>query len=812
MIFLIFLAILSLAILNVFLFKRCKKSESKLLKLTNQFEHEFVQLKATQKDLLLADKILNQFPDGIIIWNAAGEIQRWLGRADEIFGYPEEEAIGKSVDFLYHPEIKAIKTKEITETVRETGRFFGEIPCIKKDGSLVPIETSVQSLYTERGDVWARIGINRDISERKIAEKILRALAEGTSSKTGNEFFQALVKNLAEALDIKYSIISKCIGSDIKRVQTIAFWETDHFNTNIEYILAETPCEKVIEGDICIYTQGLQSLFPNDIDLVDLNAESYLGIPIKCASGNILGHIAVLDVKPMEITQSDIDVLKIFAARAGSELEHKATQEALLTSKADLAMAQEITHCGSWNWDIKTGMNQWSDELFRIFGYEPQEFQPEFDSVSQLIHPEDRDASIAAARNAIENGTEYLIEKRIVLKNGDDKIVRSQGVALYDENMKPYRMVGTMLDITTQKAAEKELKNSEYKYRSLVNNNLFGIVILNKCGKILFTNPAFVESIGYTNEELLKYPPEQVLEIVHSKDRNLAKKQIKNRFNREVGKLDPRNEIRLIRKDGEVVWNQIFANVFEYKNEPALQVMLIDITESKKTKRTLIESEEKYRMLFERESDAVMVLDGETFQFEDANRSTLEIFGYSKMDFLKLKIWDISNEKEQTATAIGKVLNAQPVIPGSQVHHRECIKKDGTVFPAEISAGTFQMDGKIKVIATLRDISERIFAEQALRISEERYRQLFNNSKDMLFVHELRADNRSSKFKEVNDTASEILKYSKDEIYGFYPVDLSPEGTFDPESTIKDELIRNKQARFETVFQTKDKKKMALCR
>ena len=138
-----------------------------------------------------------------------------------------------------------------------------------------------------------------------------------------------------------------------------------------------------------------------------------------------------------------------------------------------------------------------------------------------------------------------------------------------------------------------------------------------------------------------------------------------------------------------------------------------EISERKQAEKTLIESEEKYRQLFENESDAVMIFDAETHRFEDANRAVLDLYGYSKKEFLSLNVEDISAEKSKTKIALQKIKDN---VPGSKlVPSRLHKKKDGTIFPVEIATGIYNSNGHKKMIGAVRDISERKRLETRLQ-------------------------------------------------------------------------------------------------
>lgn len=141
-------------------------------------------------------------------------------------------------------------------------------------------------------------------------------------------------------------------------------------------------------------------------------------------------------------------------------------------------------------------------------------------------------------------------------------------------------------------------------------------------------------------------------------------------------------------------------------------LMAHDITGQKKVVEELRENEEKYRQLFENESEAIMVFDARTSRFEDANQATLDLYGYSKEEFLSLTVEDISGEKEKTKISIQKIKNEEP---GSKyIPLRYFRKKDGTVFPGEVYAGVFFSKGRKKIIGAVHDITERKRMEKEL--------------------------------------------------------------------------------------------------
>jgi formate hydrogenlyase transcriptional activator len=156
-------------------------------------------------------------------------------------------------------------------------------------------------------------------SEWKRSEQLLRAIIEGTSAVTGKDFFNSLVQHLAKGLGVRYSFVTECIGHN--RVRSLAFWRTDSFADNSEYDLGGTPCLMAIEGQTARYERHLQAFFPTDQALVEMSAESYLGVPVRDSTQCIIGHLVIMDDKPMASDPLVLSVMETFASRAGAELE-----------------------------------------------------------------------------------------------------------------------------------------------------------------------------------------------------------------------------------------------------------------------------------------------------------------------------------------------------------------------------------------------------------------------------------------------------------------------------------------------------------
>ncbi len=151
-------------------------------------------------------------------------------------------------------------------------------------------------------------------------DQAIRLILEGTASATGEEFFVALVKNLAKILTTDGAWVTEYFPS-LGRLRARAFWFRDSFLSDFEYDIKGTPCERVISTRTVVHIpEKVIDLFPDDHELIKLGAVSYMGLPIFDPDDKIMGHLAVIDSKAMYEKPKNETLMRIFASRAGAEL------------------------------------------------------------------------------------------------------------------------------------------------------------------------------------------------------------------------------------------------------------------------------------------------------------------------------------------------------------------------------------------------------------------------------------------------------------------------------------------------------------
>ena len=169
-------------------------------------------------------------------------------------------------------------------------------------------------------------------------DKILRFLVEGTVSETGSEFFRALARNLSEALQTYGAWVTEYLP-ETRRLRALAFWLKDGFLDHFEHAIDGTPCQPVIETKSrAHFPERLLDFFPNDPDLAAIGAVSYMGTPLLDTDGTLLGHLAVLDNRPMPAEPQLYELFDLFAARAVAELRRLRAESATREREAQLSL------------------------------------------------------------------------------------------------------------------------------------------------------------------------------------------------------------------------------------------------------------------------------------------------------------------------------------------------------------------------------------------------------------------------------------------------------------------------------------------
>jgi len=303
--------------------------------------------------------------------------------------------------------------------------------------------------------------------------------------------------------------------------------------------------------------------------------------PLRDEQGNLRGSIsAFIDIterkKAEEALKKANDNLEKIVEERTAELEK--AYNSLKESEKGLAEAQKMANIGNWDLDFVTGETYWSDEMYRIFGHDPQELVPPYNEVLNYVHPDDRDYVDSAFKKAM-NGKLYSIHHRIVLANGEERTVHTQSEVIFNEKNIPIRIKGIVQDITESKKAEEKIKI----LANAVESSNDAIITESLDGIITSWNKGAEQVYGYSAEEILgKHISNLAPPYLDKETKKLAE------LVKQGEKVQQYETLRL-RKDGEIINVSVtFSPIFDTTGKLiAISVIYRDITKRKKAEEAL---------------------------------------------------------------------------------------------------------------------------------------------------------------------------------------------------------------------------------
>ena len=618
--------------------------------------------------------VLDQAPGAVFIIDKNSNFEYINPEFTRISGYTESDLLGKNLnETLYKGKVPESR-KEIIETISSGKTWQGELLTINKNGSNYWANTIAAPYKDEKGNVDGFIVIQQDFTEKKKME---------TALKESENLYRTLIEKSQDGVAISQD--GRILLANQAFCDLLGYEMEEMLKTEPESLLAPEDKEMVLDlhykrlrGESSSMKYPAKFLHKSGKEIIlELNAATVL------MNGKNASFVTMRDIT-----------------------ERSKMEEALKTSEDKYRKLFEAEMDAIFLIDIEDGqIIEANPAASAIYGYSHDELL-KLKNTDLSAEPEKTYSAMKQKQSLVpirnhrkKDGTVFSVEL-------------SAGFTIF--NSKNVQIV-TARDITERIEMQKALKESESKYKTLVENSLDGILII-RDNKILFANLTLCRMLDYNDSELYTIPS---VNIIHPDDRHKAFDIAEKR---KSGDFSTFNEIfRMLTKNGEIKECDTSSTLIEYDGSWASFFTVHDITESKRMQNALKESEEKYRMLVENSQDGICIAQGDYFKF--VNTAMCKMLGYTAEEIYSMPGMNIIPPEEQKRVL--KIHKDRMDGKISSINYNlQLIAKDKSTVEVEAQSTTFIYEGQPAGFFTLHNITHSKKIQAALRESEKRYREL----------------------------------------------------------------------------------------
>ena len=405
--------------------------------INEKLQAEIAERKLIEQTLREQANLLDLTHDTIFVRDLNYVITYWNRGAEELYGWKREEAVGK-VAHLLMQTILPEPLEEIMAKLVRTCRWEGELVHTKRDGTKVVVASRWSLQNDAHGYPIAILETNNDITERKRAEEALqRSVKELENS---NLLLGATLESAAGGI-----LVTNTEGKIVRfNRKFLDLWNIPYSNVEL---LERSPVPEFILDQL-----KNPGAFLEKIHELRSQPEADSFDVLEFEDGRIFERYS----EPQRIRETIIG--RVWSFR--DITERKRAEEELRQSEAYLTESQKLTHTGSWAYNAG-GIVYWSEEMFRIFAFDPQESYPSPDEFFERIHPEDHDWLRERAYAVLDEKIDHSHDHRIVLPDGSVKLLHVIGHPVLNDAGDVVEVVGTLVDITERKRAQEALQEAQ---------------------------------------------------------------------------------------------------------------------------------------------------------------------------------------------------------------------------------------------------------------------------------------------------------------------------------------------------------------
>ncbi len=670
---------------NSSLDKLLANQTDELAKTQELLQEKIAELEEAKSQLRLQNQMIDQIREAVIGTDAKGSITSWNKAAQRLYGYDPSEVIGQNISLIYTPQQRELILQLVGKQLFEKGEAELEIRMRRKSGEDFYSHLSVCLVKDVGGEELGSVGCIRDISDRKALEKEL-----------------ALRQVRFDAFFLE-SPVGLCILDDRLRFVQI--------NKMLAQINGASPAEHIgktlreILPDIApvmepLYQQILTTKQP--ILNIEISGENFRQpgllrhivasyFPLLDESGEAIGIGSVIvEITDRKQTEAALQKSEQLYRTMASNIPNGAVMLFDREMRYTLVEGTELAAVGLSK-ELMEGKTIW------------EVFEPDF---CAEVEPNYRAA--LAGETVV---TEFTYRDRIYLaytlpvRNERQEIT---GGLLMTQN------------ITARRLAEEALKESEEKYRCIVETADEGIWMIDAEGKTTFVNQKMADMLGCTAEETIGQP---LFSFMDAEGMAIAEANL----NRRRAGIREQHDFKFRRRDGSELWAIVSSNPLSDKEGRYIGAlaMVADITDRKQTEAALQQSEAKFRLLYELTSLAVLMLDENGIR--NVNNATIELFGAtSQGSFVGKNPGEFSPPFQASGRDSLSMANEMIAIAFERGNYRfDWLHQrlDGTDFPAEVVLTVIQVGNEKVIQAVVQDLTDRFFAEETLVRSEQALRQ-----------------------------------------------------------------------------------------